>query len=282
MSLQTINNTNVSPDSLYSAGTKMNANFAELYAMDTTLSGLTAAEAITRAANDAVLSGISTAGLALKADIFNPSNTAFFYDDFMGGTASTVGDHVWGTSFSIGSTMTRNVGVDGWGIIRLTTNASNNATAEIQTPTETAGMLGIRGMSGLTYKTRVKAKTTITSVQFYVGFNGDGNGIGNNGIYFIRTSGNWILRCSAANVDSDSDTGIAPVIDTFQTLEFRVNAAGTSVQAYIDNVAAGTAVTEHIPTVGVYPYFSVTNLAADGNTKQMEIDYVYITQALSR
>ena len=71
-----------------------------------------------------------------------------------------------------------------------------------------------------------------------------------NGIYFRYThgssSGNWELRCANASTTTTRDTGIAAIAGWVR-LGFVINAAGTSVQAYVNGAAAGAAITTNIP-----------------------------------
>jgi len=71
------------------------------------------------------------------------------------------------------------------------------------------------------------------------------------GIYFTYThstnSGKWVLNCTKASTTTTSDTGIAVAGATWVRLGFVLNSAGTSVQAYINGVAAGTPITTNIP-----------------------------------
>jgi len=72
-----------------------------------------------------------------------------------------------------------------------------------------------------------------------------------DGIYFTYTdsasSGDWVINCSASSSITSVDTGVA-VTAAWTKLGFVLNAAGTSVQAYINGVAVGTPITTHIPT----------------------------------
>lgn len=71
-----------------------------------------------------------------------------------------------------------------------------------------------------------------------------------NGIYFRYThsasSGNWELRCANASSTTTRDTGIAAIAGWVR-LGFVINAAGTSVQAYVNGTAAGAPITTNIP-----------------------------------
>ncbi len=80
-----------------------------------------------------------------------------------------------------------------------------------------------------------------------------------NGIWFSYTdtinAGNWTLNTASAGVTTATDSGV-PATTDFVNLGFRVNAAGTSIDFFIDHVACGT-ITTNIPSVNTIPFMSV-------------------------
>jgi hypothetical protein len=90
----------------------------------------------------------------------------------------------------------------------------------------------------------------------WVGFQDQLNtsGTPTDGVFFRYThsvnGGRWEAVCRAASTETAVDTGVAAITTTvFQTLEIRVNAAGTSATFYIDGTLTNT-VTTNIPTGG--------------------------------
>jgi hypothetical protein len=73
-----------------------------------------------------------------------------------------------------------------------------------------------------------------------------------NGIYFTYThgtnSGHWTLNSTVGSSTTSVDMGIGPTAGTYQHLTWVFNAAGTSIQGYIDGTAAGSAITTNLPT----------------------------------
>jgi hypothetical protein len=70
-----------------------------------------------------------------------------------------------------------------------------------------------------------------------------------DGIYFYLDSNanaNWRLRCGASSSTTDGDTGVTATA-AWTKLRWVLNAAGTSVQAYVNGVSAGSPVTTNIP-----------------------------------
>jgi hypothetical protein len=73
-----------------------------------------------------------------------------------------------------------------------------------------------------------------------------------DGVFFRYThsvnSGKWQGVCRSNGTETTVDTGSTVVAGTWVRLTAVVNAAGTSVQFYVDGVAAGAAVATNIPT----------------------------------
>jgi hypothetical protein len=88
--------------------------------------------------------------------------------------------------------------------------------------------------------------------EFYVQF-GDGyvSSDNNDGVYFKYSdnvnSGKWQLLCSSGGTTTTADSGITVAADTWYKLRAVINAAGTSVEFFIDGVSVGT-ITTNIPT----------------------------------
>lgn len=109
-----------------------------------------------------------------------------------------------------------------------------------------------------------------------------------DGIYFRYThsasAGNWELRSVSASSTTTVDTGVAASTN-FVRLRFILNAAGTSIQAYINGVAAGAPITTNIPaaTTGMMQQWFILK-SAGTTTVNQDIDaYVMaITLASAR
>lgn len=103
-----------------------------------------------------------------------------------------------------------------------------------------------------------------------------------DGVYFQYTDtvngGNWQLKSTKASVTTTVNSA-STVGTNFTTLSIVVNAGGTSVSYYVDNVQVGTAITTNIPTAGVTPFMQVFNTA--GTNPTTEIDLFYINYVLA-
>jgi len=224
-----------------------------------------------------LLSELST---AISPAEFDPAEQAYFYEEFFGGVTDGPFDRKWTRSGSTGVNTTFVVAKDGFGIIRLATGAANFRVAHLYTPSEGANAVGIRNVAGLTFKVRVAPVSTIVDGNYHLGLNGDMNSVGFNGIYFERSTGDlyWRLVTSLGNSITVRDLGVGPVADTWQTLEFRVNAAGNSIQAYINSVAVGAPITTTIPTTGMHALLRVVTTDAGNTARAIDIDYVFMKQ----
>ncbi len=101
---------------------------------------------------------------------------------------------------------------------------------------------------------------------------------------FDQNGGRW-QGITDATAESSLDTGITVVVDTFYYLEFEVNAAGTSVEFFIDGVSVGTlAVAANIPAGTGFDLFYNTHIMKLVGTTARDffIDAYYTYQEISR
>ncbi len=106
-----------------------------------------------------------------------------------------------------------------------------------------------------------------------------------DGIYFLydrlNSGVNWQLVSKASSTPTTRDTGIAVTASStvFQSLAFVVNNAGTSIQAYVNGVAAGAAITTNIPTAALAPEILCNRLA--GTPPAVYVDYYYYKKSFA-
>ncbi len=104
-----------------------------------------------------------------------------------------------------------------------------------------------------------------------------------SGVYFSYSddtnSGNWVLNCTDSGVTTSVNTSI-PVVGSgiYNTLTTVANAAGTSVDFYINNALAGT-ISTNIPTSQISPFFMAINTA--GSIPTFVCDLWWVTYELS-
>ena len=99
-----------------------------------------------------------------------------------------------------------------------------------------------------------------------------------------QNGGRWQAICDdAPGVETSVDTGITVVASTYYKLEFEVNAAGTSVEFFIDDVSVATIATNIPAGTSFSLFFSIhiMKLVGLGN-RAPYIDYYSIRQELSR
>jgi len=99
-----------------------------------------------------------------------------------------------------------------------------------------------------------------------------------DGIFFRYIGGgNWLAVCRVGSIETTADTGVAGVLDAWNDFWIDVNAAGTSVNFYIDGTLVAT-LTDTIPSVvdrfamGVHVIRS-TAVATD---VRIDCDFVYL------
>ncbi len=96
-----------------------------------------------------------------------------------------------------------------------------------------------------------------------------------DGIYFTYThstnSGKWQAVTASGGTRTSTDTGVAAGT-SYQSLEIRTNAAGTSVEFYIDGSLVATNTT-NIPTTTATAIFITMNKSAGTTSRVLYMDY---------
>jgi len=99
-----------------------------------------------------------------------------------------------------------------------------------------------------------------------------------------QNGGRWQAICDdAPGIETSVDTGITVVADTWYKLELEVNAAGTSVEFFIDNISVAT-ITTNIPLGTAFLLFYNTHIMKLlGTTPRLfEIDAMYLYKEINR
>lgn len=137
-------------------------------------------------------------------------------------------------------------------------------------------------------KTPASISDGTTRYEIYAGFLDCGtsgsSAATSNGVYISYTDnvngGKFQLNCKAASTLTSVDLGTVVAINTWYTLEFEVNAAGTSVQGYVDRASAGTAITTNIPTAGWDVNVGIKDTTGTGS-RALGIDYIQVVCELT-
>lgn len=101
---------------------------------------------------------------------------------------------------------------------------------------------------------------------------------------FDQNGGRWQGVCEDGLGETSVDLGITVTALTWYDLEFEVNAAGTSVQFFIDGAAVGTPITANIPSgtgFNLFYNFMIMKLVGTAN-RSFYIDHYYIYQEVTR
>ena len=284
MSKQVINNTNISPDSLYIGANKINANFTELYADFTTLSGMTS----TNAYNIVILSGL--------ANSFNPAVSYYLFEEFDGGTAITgnVGRNNWGVGSSVGGAFSfvspRTFGAYGEFYAQTPASTITEHWASVYFPSysDASGDGVFPGNTPFDLKMRVALVNTSGT-----GGGTNGNKVYtwglmetydvaldtmSNGAYFYAINSGLVQAvCQVGGVSTIASTGVA---QSPSYLDYEIKSTGSAVNFYISGILVQT-ISTNIPTSGMKFAFYVQG-AKDNVTRQINVDYCYCTATISR
>ncbi len=100
-------------------------------------------------------------------------------------------------------------------------------------------------------------------------------------IFYTDTvnSGNWSISAGSAAIGTNTDSGVPVVADTWYRIRAVVNAAGTSIEYFINGVSVGT-VSTNLPAGVIAPRCSMTKSV--GTTPRIAyIDYFRLYQRLT-
>lgn len=168
------------------------------------------------------------------------------------------------------------------GVYRLTSGTTANTGLALQTNPQQVGTFR-PGTYAAKFVTRTNLSAASNSTERYItrqglitaAYNADPT----SGIYFRYTdnvnSGNWQCVCRNGGSETVINTSVAPAITTnWDKLEWRINAAGTSVEFFINNVSQGTTTT-NIPTTTYLLLWLVLHKVSGSSSQLMDIDLYY-------
>lgn len=168
------------------------------------------------------------------------------------------------------------------GVYRLTSGTTTGVGLALQTNPQQIGTFR-PGTYAAKFVTRTNLSAASNSTERYItrqglitaAYNADPT----SGIYFRYTdnvnSGNWQCVCRNGGSETVINTSVAPAITTnWDKLEWRINAAGTSVEFFINNVSQGTTTT-NIPTTTYLLLWLVLHKVSGSSSQLMDIDLYY-------
>lgn len=233
------------------------------------------------------LQGVTASGVPGWIDEQDPSTHSVLFDDF----DAVGGRYPWGATNSTGgggagsTTATDGTFV---GSISLTTGTSTAVTSRYMTKANTGGI--VLGGGTVRVKIRVRYPLLSAATEEYKGYHGlhdaPTTGSDANGVYFLydrATNGNF-WACVTNKASSKTTTVLdggggrataAVAANTWDVLDARINAAGTQVLFYINNVLVATHST-NIPTANVVDTAAILSRSSYTSTaKTVEVDYYW-------
>ncbi len=190
----------------------------------------------------------------LNARTWPLKDRLFIFEDFMGGDLANGQPFISGTTGAGADVATDTTAGTAAhpGICDLATGTTNAGAAAILTKSTSSILLG-GGV--VTWEAVVNIPTVSDGTETFTvrtGLLDSGTAEATDGVFFRYThsvnSGKWQGVCRSNSTETTVDTGSTVVAGTWVRLTAVVNAAGTSVQFYVNGVAAGAAVTANIPT----------------------------------
>lgn len=109
-----------------------------------------------------------------------------------------------------------------------------------------------------------------------------------NGVYFesdraVNGDNNYRICAASGGTRTKTTTGLSPTVGAFERWRFVVNAGATSIQAYMNDTAAGSAVTTNIPTAnGLAAWLIQSTKTLGASAIVLDADYIETYQVVSR
>lgn len=215
-------------------------------------------------------------------DAIDPSLDSPLWDDWIG---DAVGRLRWldaDSGTGVSQTTLTNADTRRHGILELATGTTNGGIAARTLGGVTSGAFtsGYKLGGGLLYQEWLVYLPALATVTDDYRF--DAGLVASTSLtpdqvkiqYNRATSGaNWQLITQAASTTTTTDTGIAVAAATWTAIGFLSNAAGTSVQPYINRVAAGSPSVTNIPTAVIAPHVRIIKASASAVSHLAYVDY---------
>lgn len=179
------------------------------------------------------------------------------------------------------------------GIWRMVLSSGPNVVASISsnnTPTTTATLMGLRLTGGeVIHESLIYLTALSSAASRFVIF----TGMTNNSSYTLITNGVYIRYsdninagvfeavCNSGGVTTTLTSGTAAVINTWYKLTIVVNAAGTSVEFFLNGVSFGTIATNIPTTVKLASTVAMSNTAALAAARNSYCDYIFWQKTLT-
>jgi len=226
---------------------------------------------------------ITSRELAGEKQIVDPSLAMVFYEDFISATGISA---VFGFASFQSSTSTATVAAQTSaeaahpGIVACTLGNSATSIAWIRSSASFASILAGGGelITEWVFKSPSYLSNATDAYTAYIGLGtaASTGAVPANGIYFTYThsanSGSWVGNTTASSSTTAVNSSVVMVVSTWTKLRAVVNAAGTSVEFFINGNSVGTSTT-NIPTSAVVAIFGLTKTANSSLDASMLADY---------
>lgn len=222
----------------------------------------------------------------------DPTVQAIIYDDFLmsGGVSNTIGAYPWktvasgtSTGVTVGTSTAANPG-----IITFARGQTNNGYSFLRGASGSG--CAVKGGGAITITWLIKGPDYLSDVtdnyELYIGL---GNGAANgseptDGVYFFynyaTSSGVWVGKTAAGSSRTSVVSATTVALNTWYTLKAVINAAGTSVEFFVNGVSAGTSTT-NLPTAALTPLCGVFATTGTARGISFSADYVKLVQDLT-
>lgn len=223
-------------------------------------------------------------------DVIDPKNGFAISDDFiiLGGG---VGPWPWDTNTSgTGAAVTSPQGeANAPGIMRFdagTTTTGQAAATYGNTNATTAHRPVVVGGGEIVMEARVRVSAAANGTDQYfarIGLVDELSGAPGDGIYFgtVASTGVWQYTCRAiaASATFTNDAGAAAISTSWTHIKLVINAAGTSVEFFVDGASKAT-ITTDIPLVGMTLGVGIQKSAGTAS-RSLDIDFIKLKQTFT-
>ncbi len=235
---------------------------------------------IPKTGTNLVTADVSDRRINARDDPLDPANQFYFFDDWLMNQTGIDPPHdVFVPNTSSSATVLAAFGVPN-GRLRLSTGTSINSIARWESPITT-----FRRDDKAIFEVRIQLSGALTEHEATLGFT-DALGLilpsstGQTVALFTRDAGgsstNWIAMTNdGTSGGNTTDTGVAPVLGTPQTLRVEMDDSPNQVRFYIDGTLVATHTTD-LPAVGTAMYVSHVNKTTNTVDKDLDLDYTLI------
>lgn len=162
------------------------------------------------------------------------------------------------------------------GVVRVRANTTGSAAVE-SLQTGCVFLSGVKARFLTILKTPANLSDGTNTYTIRAGCNDSGRTVdATHGLHFKYShgveSGNWQLVSNSSGTPSTSSTGIAVATSTWYALEWTFD--GTTIQGYVNGVAAGTAITTNLPTAGATAISVGISETVGTAERDLDVDFI--------